>query len=215
MGTYNVLSICTFRRIKDDKFVIFKLKEVFKCVKILIEWKVIQMQKRVIPKKNYVILGIIALFTIISVLYASKRYEVLRGNQSTYTASAMFFKEIKESEIEDHIVENPNVVIYLASSKDENLKSFEEEFKGYVKKNNIVDEFTYIDTSYIVNNDVYKEIENKYFSKGLKNNNIHLSVIPNMLFFHDGEIIDILYKKEEMIEMVDVEPMLEKYEVVE
>ena len=85
---------------------------------------------RKISTKNYVIYTIIVLITIAVVIFFSKWYEIKKDGQTTHRMNSI--AEIKETDLDNYLVENPSVIIYLSNSHKEELKDFESEFNKYI-----------------------------------------------------------------------------------
>ena len=88
---------------------------------------------RKISTKNYVIYTIIVLITIAVVIFFSKWYEIKKDGQTTHRMNSI--AEIKETDLDNYLVENPSIIIYLSNSHKEELKDFESEFNKYILKN--------------------------------------------------------------------------------
>ena len=116
--------------------------------------------------------------------------------------------EVKQEGLSDYLMENQNVILYLSSSKDQNLSEFEKEFMEYINNKNINKKFTYIDLSQ-VNGNFDKEIKDNL---NLKNLNIDFSKFSNIIIIDEGIVVDVLYKQVKIINIDDVKLFLEGYE---
>jgi hypothetical protein len=92
-------------------------------------------------------------------------------------------------------MDNPVAVIYLASSKNTDIRSFEKSFKKLINEEEIEDSIIYMDTYKIVDDNFYLNLKNNYFSEELKKSDVTLSANPNIIVIEDRQIIDILSKK--------------------
>ncbi len=99
-------------------------------------------------------------------------------------------------------MENNNVLIYLASSKDESLEEFELQLKNMLIKYNLQEQIIFIDLSQ-VDNTFFTSLTENYFSDNLKN--IKLSNFNNILIMENGKINAILYTKQTKINIEDVD----------
>ena len=77
---------------------------------------------RKIPKKNYILLVLLLIMTVFSVFYIANWYTASKNFQLEDSIMKNFLGEIKESEIENYILENPETVIYVSIGNDEKTK---------------------------------------------------------------------------------------------
>ena len=59
------------------------------------------------------------------------------------------------------------------------------------------------------------KLKNKYFNDKLKSSKVELNVIPNLLVFQDGKIIDILYKVDTIYDKTSITKFLENHGVID
>lgn len=154
-----------------------------------------------IPRRNYIIYGLIVIFTVVLTLLFRNWYNINQDLKKKNTIMSEFLVSVNEEEFANYIVENNNVIIYLASSKDENLESFESEFKNLLIKHNIKEQLVFIDLNQI-DNSFFNNLKNDYFIDSL--NNIELEKFPNILIMENGKINAILYNKATEINIDDV-----------
>lgn len=165
---------------------------------------------RVIPKKNYFILVVVIVVTLFSVFFIREKYLEQKNYDNITNARIDFIFELKEKELENYLMENREVVIYIASSSDETVKDFEIELKKYVLKEQLGKELIYINLNN-VSKKFLTNLKNKYFSEQLKNSKIELTESPNMMIVDNGEIVSIMYEKNKQINIDDVKNYLTKY----
>lgn len=175
---------------------------------MFIEWYGDKMQKRDIPLKNYIILLMIFLFTILLVFYLASWYNTSKEYYKNNSILSEYLSELKSDEIDSYLIDNPNVVIYYASAKDETIKSFEKEFKKLIEDNEIKDDIIYVDSS--------KEENANFVSKlnSIYNNRIDNLIIPNLICIKEGKISRILYSNDTKINKRDARNFLIKCEVI-
>ena len=154
-----------------------------------------------IPRRNYIICALIVVFVIILTLLLRNWYNLNQDLKKKSTIMSEFLVSVNEEEFSNYIVENNNVIIYLASGKDETLESFENEFKNLLIDNNIKEQIVFIDLNQIDDN-FFKTIKNNYFIENL--NNVNLDKFPNLLIMENGRINAILYNKKTSINIDDV-----------
>ncbi len=163
-----------------------------------------------IPKKNYIVSILIIIATILSVLLIRDKYLEQKEYDSMTNERIDFMFEIKEDELESYLMENREVVIYMASSSDESIVNFELSLKDYVLKQQLGKDMVYINLNN-VSNKFLDKLKDKYFSDELKNSDISLGNYPNMLIVENGVIVSAMYTKEKTINIDDAKKYLNKY----
>lgn len=155
--------------------------------------------KKIIPVKNYVILFIIIIITLLLCSYFSSWYQTNEEANMKKGIMSENLMQIKIEELDNYVLENPNKIIYLSSSNDETIKTYENKIYDYISDNNLIELFIYIDTSDI-------EIE-KLVSILKKNSvikdNVDYSISPNIYIVKDGKITEALYYQKENINSKD------------
>ena len=146
---------------------------------------------RTIPKKNYFLVGLIALVTFLLTWYFVAVYQ-LRKDYDLDQNKRMnaILSEIHEEDLQNYILDNHDVMIYLSSSRDETYQSFEKSLIKYLKKEDLTKEIVYLDTSNL-EEAFYTRFMKNYVSEELQG--ITLQMIPNLLVLSDGEVTSILY----------------------
>lgn len=169
--------------------------------------------KREIPKKNYIIVGLIAIIVVVLVLYMAKLYNSVNINNKTSIMGNYLFN-VTTNELDSYLLENPNIIIYWANSEDITNNSFEKELKKYIIKHDLQKNFVFVNTNSISEEEI-NNISKKYLNDELKNKNIDLKTIPNILVVEEGKIIDVLYTYQQEIEMNYVKEKFKSYGVID
>lgn len=134
------------------------------------------MAKREIPLKNYIYLVLIVFLTlgILYYLYLwSIEYKKEVTSDSVISSSLQL---INYNEVEDYIVENDNVCLYI-SNKNIELKDFEKSLKHLIEKYNLEKRILYLDITNNISNDKYN-IGDTY-----------LTGVPKFIYFIDGKLV--------------------------
>ena len=171
------------------------------------------MEKRNIPIKNYFVLSILVMVTIILTFYFVSWYNASKEYRKENSVIAGVLSKIKIEEITNYVLDNPNVVIYMSSGSDAEVKEFENKFKKFILKHEISDDIVYLDTNTVINGDY--SVLLALFHDDLAARNVNLVNKANILIVRDSKIIDILYKDEQKINESDMNQFLEMYEVLE
>ncbi|MDD3392871.1 MAG: hypothetical protein PHE54_04955 [Bacilli bacterium] len=167
------------------------------------------MQRKVIPIKNYLMVVLLFCLLIGLIYYLIVWYRVT--DDYTKSLNNPFLATINVNELENYIIDNPDIIIYLADSYDNDIDFFEESFKNYIISNDLKKEFIYIDSRKI---DDYSALD-EYLSDDLKTKKIGIVNKNNILIVKDGKIVDILYKNSQTINISDVEIFLENNGVLD
>lgn len=167
---------------------------------------------KTIPKKNYVLLGLLTVVTVLAVVYMSKWY---RASEIYYLENSVMKElvgEVKELEFENYVLENPDVVIYISNDQSENTKRFEKKLKNYILDENLKSHFIYINGKESTKN-FLSNFKEKYFMEEIKKIEV---TYPNLFVMENGKIKDVLYPVS-LIErnVKDVEPFLQRNGVLE
>ncbi len=161
---------------------------------------------REIPKRNYWLLGLLSIITIFAVFYLSNWYKTSKEYNIESSVMTNFLGEIKEVEIDNYILENPDIVIYISSGQEEQTKKFEKKLKNYIIKEEIKGQFIYLDCTNLTP-EFISTFQKKYFNGTLKKIPV---TYPNLLLLNDGKVIDVLYKLQDKPDIKDVKKFLEK-----
>ena len=174
---------------------------------------------RKISKKNYVLVGLILVVTVIFLGYFTFWY---KSNQEYYRNNSVmsgYLSEIQENGVIDnltnYVLDNPNTLLYVSYGNDSSVKRFEDEFKRLIVTKNISSNFIYIDLNYVTDKNFVLNIKNSFFSEELKNKNLKLEKQSNIFILENGKIIDVLYGNRQNISLTDVTRFLIRHEVIE
>lgn len=176
--------------------------------KILIEWYGDRMKSRNVPLKNYLILTIISLITLLTVFYLVSWYNTSKEYYQNNSILVTFLSELKSDEITSYLIDNPQKVIYYAAGKDEKIKEFEKQFKKLIEEEEIKNDIIYVDASKEENSNFITNL-NKIYDK-----NIDSIYTPNLIYISEGKIKKIMYSSETEISKRDVRNFLIKCGII-
>ena len=163
-------------------------------------------KEREIPFKNYIILALVLILTIIGVIYIFMWYSSKEKSQLELPILDDYIMPINYNELNDYIVENKDAVIYTSVLNDVNIRLFENKFKNVIIKNNLNSSILYLDlTNEIKDNNVLLNMEKKYGTK---------VDIPSVMVFKDGVLTDVYNIKEDNYNIKKLEKYLEKEVVI-
>lgn len=143
--------------------------------------------RREIPLKNYLILGLVILLTLGLIYYFYLWYITYEESKLNETIMDRYLEVINYNELNDYIVENRNAMIYTSILEDNDIRKFEIKFKNIVVKNALKDKILYMDMTDIFKDKIkYTELRNSY-----QVNNYNITNVPCILVFKDAKLVDI------------------------
>ena len=156
--------------------------------------------KREIPKKNYFIVLAIGAVTIAVVLYVATLYKNTKFNDEKSVISDYLFN-INVEELDNYLLENPDVVIYWANSEDLENAKFEKKLKKLIIKKDLQKQFIFLEVKGIEDKTIL-DVEKKYLTKNASLNNY-----PLILIVKDGKINEVIKSSQN----IDIDYLEEKF----
>lgn len=160
--------------------------------------------KKIIPNRNYIIFSLLVVFVVVLTLLFSRWYQIRQNLIKENSIMSEFLVGVNEEEFENYTIENSNVIIYLASSKDDRIKEFETNFKEMIISYGLQSQMIFIDLNQI-DDTFFDNLKNNYFSENM--NNIEIGEFSNILIMENGKINSILYNKATDINIDDVKEL--------
>lgn len=169
------------------------------------------MNKRSVPLKNYIILFVIGVIVVVLTFYSAEWYKTIKEYYQNNSVIAEILPKIESETISSYLLDNREVVLYISRSNDQEIKSFEKSFKKYISENDLNNSIVYFDAidledEYI--NDLFLKYIGSTFKKMKK------IVVPNLIYFENGEIVDMLYVKDNDITMSNVRKFMKRNSVI-
>jgi len=148
------------------------------------------MEKKKIPLKNYILLGIIIIFTIMFVLYARGWYITAEEYYKNNSVILDTVSEINSGEITNYAVDNPSFILYVASGNNANIKQFEKEFKKFILQNDLNNRVLYLNLTNVNVNEFNEQLN------ALTTKNVRSTLTDQnssaIYIFHNGKIVKVL-----------------------
>ena len=151
------------------------------------------MKNRIIPKKNYIIVGIITIVTLILTFALSTYYKNQKNYENEMNAIMSFLSEIKIEELDNFITENHDIMIYVSNS-DINNNEIQVKVKKVINRNNYAKDIVYLNMKDL-SEEFYASFASKYFDDKT-NTNI---VSDSLIIMKNGKVINIINITEENI----------------
>lgn len=139
-------------------------------------------EEKKIPFKNYVILSIILILSIVVCIYFYMWYSEFETNKINTPILDQYFSVINYNELDDFLVENKNVILYVSVLDDIYTRRFENKFRNIIEKYTLNNSILYLDlTKEKNNNSLYKSIVDKY----------DLLNLPCIVMIDNGKVSDV------------------------
>lgn len=157
---------------------------------------------RKIPLKNYIIYSVIVVITVLLALYVTLLFKKSKEYYENNSVMKDILNEILPQDnldinenLKNYLLENSDLVIYISSGKDKNIKDFENEFKNYIVDKKIEEDLVYIDYNNVKKTDFINQLISNYSDT---ENISDYSIVPSspiLIIFNEGRISSI-YNKE-------------------
>ena len=162
-------------------------------------------KEKEIPLKNYILLSIVLILTIVVVIYFFLWKNTYEKSKLQTPILDDYLLVINYNELNNYLVENKDAIIYVSKLNDESIRLFENKFKNIINKNNLNNKILYLDlTEELKENNIVKEINKKYGKE--------MTEVPTIVIIKDGKISSSYNIKENNIKLL--EKYLEKEDVI-
>lgn len=142
---------------------------------------------RIVPKKNYVILGLVIIISLVILYYFYMWFSVYNDSKISVPILDKYMNVINYNELNDYIIENPNSVIYVSIIGDMEINKFEKRFKNYIKGHEFNKEILYMNiTDDILDRKIVSDMKDRYMISYQD-----MTDVPNIMVFEDGNLVSI------------------------
>ena len=164
-------------------------------------------KEKEIPLKNYILLSIVLILTIVVVIYFFLWKNTYEKSKLQTPILDDYLLVINYNELNNYLVENKDAIIYVSKLNDESIRLFENKFKNIINKNNLNNKILYLDlTEELKENNIVKEINKKYGKE--------MTEAPTIVIRKDGKISSSYNIKENKYNIKLLEKYLEKEDVI-
>jgi hypothetical protein len=174
----------------------------------------VKKNERFIPTKNYIIAFVLIIGVIAASWYAFAWYKTIQENK--LSKSYLVSKKVITNEIEsldkisDILSEAPSqYYLYISYTGTKEIYSLEKGVAKVIKEYNLKDSFYYLNISDIKDDKNYIQKINK--ALGLEENTI--TSIPNIVYYEDGQLVDIINKSSNMMTVGDFQKTLDIHKI--
>lgn len=164
-------------------------------------------KEKEIPLKNYILLSIVLILTIVVVIYFFLWKNTYEKSKLQTPILDDYLLVINYNELNNYLVENKDAIIYISKLNNENIRLFENKFKNIINKNNLNNKILYLDlTEELKENNIVKKINKKYGKE--------MTEVPTIVIIKDGKISSSYNIKENKYNIKLLEKYLEKEDVI-
>lgn len=168
-------------------------------------------EERIIPKKNYIIIVMIFVITLIIVFVLRNRYIMYQDYQLTIPVISGTLNEIKDKEVYTYLDEIDDVMMYIGTAGDNNCRKLEKDLKKFVVDNDLKSKIIYLNITNVKNlNEFYDN-----FNENFVIDNRYIDSFPAFIIFKDGKVLDYVSKiNNKYLTIGNIEQLLAEYEVI-
>ena len=144
-------------------------------------------EKRIIPFKNYIILFVVIVVSLLLVRYFYMWFDAYNDTKLNMPILDKYMEVINYNELDNYLIENPNTIIYVSVLENLEIRDFEKKLKDVFKNGGIERDVLYLDiTDDIKNEKTKKEMKKKYSI-----NSTSILDVPAILVIDNGELKSI------------------------
>ncbi len=166
---------------------------------------VVKEELRVVPPKNYYILGIVIVITILFLYYFYMWIDAYNETKLNRPIMDKYMEVINYNELSNQLIENPNTIVYVSILEDKQIRDFEKKFKSAYKRNEIKNEILYLNiTEELKNEAVSSEMKSKYCM-----NYTDMTNVPVIIVFEGDSIRSIYSVKDNMYDIDKLKSFLD------
>lgn len=171
--------------------------------------KELKEEVRKIRPKNYLILGAIFLVTLALVFLLRYWYISYQNYKLSIPVLKDTLMEITHDELDHYITANPDAVIYIEVSEDENSREVAKDLKEVIKERNLANKVVYLNISSIEDKDAFfTDFSKKYLKEDVLTN------YPALVLFLDGKIDAYVSKtNRQKLNIGDIAQIFDQYEL--
>ena len=137
---------------------------------------------RTIPTKNYIILGVVILVSILLLYYLYLWFDNYNETKLNMPILDKYMEVINYNELSDYLVENPDAIIYVSVLENSNIREFEKKMKSAFKKHEIEKDMLYMNIT-----DDIKSVDKEKYSIG----DVSILDVPLIMVFDNGKLNSI------------------------
>lgn len=162
---------------------------------------------REIPKRNYIILGVVVIVTFLLMYYFYMWYDAYMDTKIGKPILDKYMDVINGNEIDDYLIENNDAIIYVSVLENEEIRDFEKKLKSLLRKRVIDRDILYLDVTN--NKKMLDTLIDKYSSSSFNYD------VPMILVIEDGNLKDFYNIKENNYDIDNVKLFIQGIKFLE
>lgn len=167
--------------------------------------------KKQIPIKNYIILLVIAVATVLLTLYIREWIEIYRQDKISVSPLSGNVNEINTNELELTLNESNQVIIYVSYVNDSNIYNKERKLLKKIKSKQLSDYIIYYNVTELLEGNEYLDILKSKFNN-LKDK---FKKAPMFIYVKNGEAVEVINSEDEIVNDKELDYLINKYEIGE
>lgn len=148
--------------------------------------------ERKIPRKNYIILAVTIILTVLLVFYLRGWYVTTKDYYAQNSVIKDVVREIKEDEISNYTLESGKFALYVSSGQNTSVKDFENEFKKLIAKSNCQNNVLYLNTDGIDVKNLNDSLRDNFAKNDRVKNSISDNSMATLYLFEEGKISSVI-----------------------
>lgn len=162
-----------------------------------------------IPLKNYLILLLIAVLTVLLTLYVKEWIETYKESEISISPLAGNVNEINTNELELILNESNQVILYVSYVNNLSVYNNEKNLLRKINSEELNDYIIYYNVTSLLEENEYLNVLKDKFS------NIKDDIVkaPLFIYFKNGEGVEVINSKKELIGIKELVYLIEKYEI--
>lgn len=137
-------------------------------------------EEKNITFRNYVILAVVLILSIAVVIYFYMWYGEIEESKLASPIMSDYLNVINYNELDDYLVENKDVIIYVSVLDNEETRMFEKRFKKIVNDYSLSNSMLYLNLT-----EENKKILNIFKEK------YNIISLPCIIIFNNGSVVDV------------------------
>ncbi|MGI6309551.1 MAG: DUF6568 family protein [Bacilli bacterium] len=165
--------------------------------------------KKVKKKNNYFIYLLVTILALVLVFYIREWHKTYQSHQLTIPVISQYLNEVKWEELDNYLINNANLGLYICTTNESKCREFESNFKEIINKYSLGEKIVYLNISNIDTND--RGVDFKQFN--IPDSNVFFDNYPSLVIFIDHKFINSIVI-DDNVDMGAVIQFLEEHEVI-
>lgn len=158
-----------------------------------------------VPKKNYIILGLMFILVLCLTLYLYKWVQVYKENKLSISPLSEKAEEVKLEELSTVVGEMNEVIVYIGHTNDKKVYNMEKRLLKYIEDKDLLDKFIYVD---VTSNKDYINVLKEVFPK-IKD---EIKTSPMLIYNKNDNTTELINNEDGVIYTYNLEKFYNKIE---